>query len=175
MNHGGCEFRTELEAKWAVFFDEMELDWAYLQPKENEYCPDFYLPQKDCYIEISEKTPTQQELNLYDDFAEKALKNDTTFRLIIGEIPRTTSDFGAFKTIKQQLKKPTSLTELNEIRDRIQGIQAFKLMKETNGVMLFGQWAHKPNLATKLFKSVWIMGNYKKVDAALIKARKARF
>lgn len=50
-------FRSRLEARWAVFFDAMGIDWKYedegfqLGPFGN-YLPDFYIPQFDCFIEV---------------------------------------------------------------------------------------------------------------------------
>jgi hypothetical protein len=172
----GCKFRSRLEARWAIFFDEMNFDWVYFLPKNDSYSPDFYLPERNSFIEISEQIPSQNDLNIYDDFAEKALKEKDSFRLIVGDIPRATSDFGATRhLVKDELKKPINQVELNQIRNKIKGIQAFKLMPEQNGILFFGNWAQRPQLATKLFKTVWVMGNHKKVDEALIKARKVRF
>lgn len=62
----GVKFRSRLEARWAVFFDEYGLKWEY-EPETFEislwdsvkeerykdwYCPDFYLPELEMYIEI---------------------------------------------------------------------------------------------------------------------------
>jgi hypothetical protein len=171
----GCKFRSRLEARWAIFFDEMNYDWVYLEPKNDEYTPDFYLPHKKSLIEINGQMPSQNDLNMYDEHAEKALEMGISFRLLLmSDIPRATSDFGAFQQIKRQLQKPTNQAELNEIRRKIKGIPAFKLMPEHNGVMFFGQFAEQ-QLGTKLFKTVWVMADHSKVDLALSKARKVRF
>lgn len=53
-------FRSRLEARWAVFFDEYGLEWEY-EPEtfklKNEilYAPDFYLPNLKCYAEVKPK------------------------------------------------------------------------------------------------------------------------
>lgn len=56
----GCRFRSRLEARWAVFFDEMGIDWEY-EPEGFEfihdgktvrYLPDFYLPNDRFYVEV---------------------------------------------------------------------------------------------------------------------------
>jgi hypothetical protein len=50
-------FRSRLEAKWAIFFDEMGIKWEY-EPEGFKldngivYVPDFYLPGLGVYIEI---------------------------------------------------------------------------------------------------------------------------
>jgi hypothetical protein len=53
----GIEFRSKLEARWAVFFDHYGMRWEYekqsFRLKNNTaYCPDFYLPELSCYIEV---------------------------------------------------------------------------------------------------------------------------
>lgn len=51
----GYRFRSRLEARWAVFFDECGLDWQYevegFELPSGRYLPDFYLP-KHGYVEI---------------------------------------------------------------------------------------------------------------------------
>lgn len=55
--YNGYKFRSRLEARWAVFFGNMKLEYEY----ESEgyeldsglrYLPDFYLPLLDVYVEI---------------------------------------------------------------------------------------------------------------------------
>lgn len=52
----GYRFRSRLEARWAVFFDAVGLDWEY--EKEgfdidgSWYLPDFYIPKRKYWIEI---------------------------------------------------------------------------------------------------------------------------
>lgn len=60
----GYRFRSRLEARWAVFFDSLNVKWEY-EPEgfkfeaskyygmeETFYLPDFYLPDFDLYVEI---------------------------------------------------------------------------------------------------------------------------
>lgn len=53
----GINFKSQLEARWAIYFDELGLEWVY-EPdtyKINEhlrYTPDFYLKKADLYVEI---------------------------------------------------------------------------------------------------------------------------
>jgi len=53
----GYLFRSRLEARWAVFFDELALKWEY-EPEGFDlgnagwYLPDFYLPNLGLYWEI---------------------------------------------------------------------------------------------------------------------------
>ena len=57
-HYNGYKFRSRLEARWAVFFDEAEIEYQY-EPEEFDingtwYLPDFYLPWYKCYVEIIE-------------------------------------------------------------------------------------------------------------------------
>jgi hypothetical protein len=56
----GYRFRSRLEARWAVFFDALGLEWEYEKEgydlgNAGWYLPDFWLPQQDCWIEIKPK------------------------------------------------------------------------------------------------------------------------
>jgi hypothetical protein len=69
----GHLFRSRLEARWAVFFDECEINWKYetegyetwtykqeehqgqsaeFVDKVYRYLPDFYLPEIECFVEV---------------------------------------------------------------------------------------------------------------------------
>lgn len=63
--YDGYKFRSRLEARWATFFNALDIPYAY----EHEgydlegvwYLPDFWLPSLDCWIEIKGKEPTEEE------------------------------------------------------------------------------------------------------------------
>jgi hypothetical protein len=87
-NYAGCRFRSRLEARWAVFFDVLQIKWQY-EPEGFEtefgwYLPDFkinnsldrdVLPQFSCF-----------SLSLHTDGRE-ALGTDWMFLEIKGAIP----------------------------------------------------------------------------------------
>lgn len=60
--YNGYHFRSRLEARWAVFFDAMEIKYHYeyqdfILPDGTRYLPDFYLPgyaamTDNCYCEV---------------------------------------------------------------------------------------------------------------------------
>lgn len=54
--YGNQQFRSRLEAKWAVFFDLVGAKWVYepdgFKTKLGNYLPDFYLPEHDCFVEV---------------------------------------------------------------------------------------------------------------------------
>jgi len=55
--YAGCRFRSRLEARWAVFFDRLNIPWEY-EPQGytlsngRNYLPDFFLPQCATWIEV---------------------------------------------------------------------------------------------------------------------------
>lgn len=62
----GHKFRSRLEARWAVYFDALNVKWLY----ENEgyelgngeaYLPDFYLPKYKIYLEVKPEEFSYQE------------------------------------------------------------------------------------------------------------------
>lgn len=59
--YAGCFFRSRLEARWAVFFNEMGIEWLYepegFQIDDNtRYLPDFYLPRLGRWAEVKGHT-----------------------------------------------------------------------------------------------------------------------
>lgn len=54
--YNGYRFRSRLEARWAVFFDKLDIPWQYeLEGFDLDsiwYLPDFYLTNLKCWIEI---------------------------------------------------------------------------------------------------------------------------
>ena len=62
----GYRFRSRLEARWAVFFDALGVQWDYeIEGFElgiaGRYLPDFYLPQIGTYVEIKPETGLSTE------------------------------------------------------------------------------------------------------------------
>lgn len=59
--YNGYLFRSRLEARWAVFFDAMGIEYEY-EPEGivlsdgSLYLPDFYLPDFKCYFEVKRKS-----------------------------------------------------------------------------------------------------------------------
>lgn len=56
--YAGHRFRSRLEARWAVFFDQLSVAWeyepqGYLVGKDKDpYLPDFWLPEQKIWIEV---------------------------------------------------------------------------------------------------------------------------
>lgn len=56
--YAGYRFRSRIEARWAVFFTRLGIDWHYepqgfkVGPAQLPYLPDFYLPTQALYVEV---------------------------------------------------------------------------------------------------------------------------
>lgn len=61
----GYKFRSRLKARWAVFFDALNIDYRYEIEKfdlDGLPClPDFWLPTQQYWIEIKDQEPTEEE------------------------------------------------------------------------------------------------------------------
>tara|TARA_R110002153_G_scaffold153334_1_gene305169 strand:- start:64 stop:687 length:624 start_codon:yes stop_codon:yes gene_type:complete len=63
----GYRFRSRLEARWAVLFDQLNIQWdyeleGYHLSDGTMYLPDFYLKDLNIFIEIKGKEANQKEL-----------------------------------------------------------------------------------------------------------------
>ena len=75
----GCKFRSRLEARWAVFFDAMDIRWEYepqgYETETGDYLPDFYLPDEDFWVEVKPDRPgAMEELKKAKSFVDKSLR-----------------------------------------------------------------------------------------------------
>lgn len=69
-NYNGYHFRSRLEARWAVFFEAMSIQYRYeyedfMLPGGTRYLPDFYFPQLGyggCFGEVKHQF-TEEEVN----------------------------------------------------------------------------------------------------------------
>jgi hypothetical protein len=57
----GYRFRSRLEARWAVFFDAIGIEWEYekegfTNDEGDYYLPDFYLPETKTWVEVKGDT-----------------------------------------------------------------------------------------------------------------------
>lgn len=65
--YGGCRFRSRTEARWAVYFDALNIRWEYekegFELPSGRYLPDFWLPGWQAWVEIKGTDPTEVERN----------------------------------------------------------------------------------------------------------------
>ncbi|QIG74362.1 endonuclease I protein [Rhizobium phage RHph_N65] len=56
----GYRFRSRLEARWAVFFATLGVEWTYeaegYELPSGWYLPDFFLPKHEIFVEVKPKT-----------------------------------------------------------------------------------------------------------------------
>lgn len=76
----GYRFRSRLEARWAVFFDALDIEWQYEPegfelPDGTRYLPDFYLPRFNggLWCEVKPKGDPAKKALAFSDEAGKAL------------------------------------------------------------------------------------------------------
>lgn len=76
-DYEGYRFRSRTEARWAVFFDALEIEWEY-EPegfhlgKHRRYLPDFLLPTigvNGTWLEVKGQDPTAAEERRCQDLA----------------------------------------------------------------------------------------------------------
>ena len=82
----GYRFRSRLEARWAVFFDALGIQWEY--EKEGYdlgelgwYLPDFWLPEFNQWVEV--KPPTTETAKSV--YLAGSFKNDWRYRFVRSE------------------------------------------------------------------------------------------
>jgi len=86
--YNGYKFRSRLEARWAVFFDEAGIIWEY--EKEGYdlgdgvyYLPDFWLPQLDIFVEVKGSRLSKADTIKVERLAEQSNKRVA----VVGSIP----------------------------------------------------------------------------------------
>lgn len=86
--YSGVLFRSRLEARWAILFDAMELQWYY-EPdcfelkSGKKYTPDFYISEYEVYVEIKPNRDVLSEsyhVNRFLEFEKPLL-------VLMGEYP----------------------------------------------------------------------------------------
>jgi hypothetical protein len=77
----GYRFRSRLEAKWAVYFDALGIEWEYEVEgfelgKLGRYLPDFWLPEFGVYAEVKPTTFTPEQVAKCEALKEACLLLD---------------------------------------------------------------------------------------------------
>jgi hypothetical protein len=70
----GYRFRSRLEARWAVFFDELGVEWeyekeGYVLSTGERYLPDFWMPGGHMWIEVKGESPSEKYLEMLRNFS----------------------------------------------------------------------------------------------------------
>lgn len=87
-SYNGYRFRSRLEARWAVFFRSVGLEYQY-EPEGFEmdnirYLPDFYLPSLDRWFEIKGKPLSIKEIQKCEEFCLRKDNYGIKFSILIG-------------------------------------------------------------------------------------------
>jgi hypothetical protein len=91
--YAGCHFRSRLEARWAVFFDQLDIPWEYepegFETPAGRYLPDFYLPEHARWVEVKGGSFTKRDRDRGAYFAEARWQLGEGYRVLQGDIPRS--------------------------------------------------------------------------------------
>ncbi|MGX1156187.1 hypothetical protein [Streptomyces albogriseolus] len=90
--YAGCRFRSRLEARWAVLFDALGIEWNYerqgFETQHGWYLPDFWLPEAKAWIEVKGGKSTRRDQLKCEEVAREEWKSGHRFRILVGDIPR---------------------------------------------------------------------------------------
>jgi len=84
--YNGYRFRSRLEARWAVFFDALGIEYEYepegfdLEPY-GYYLPDFHLTELDCWVEVKPEMPDLRQPGI--EAAEKCHRLAVTINEVV--------------------------------------------------------------------------------------------
>jgi hypothetical protein len=103
-HYAGCRFRSRLEARWAVFFDALGIEWEYemqgylVGPAQRPYLPDFFLPTSGTWIEVKGSEDEMDRGLIFQascDLPDRCTVRGPKF-LLLGPIPdvRRSCDLG---------------------------------------------------------------------------------
>lgn len=86
--YNGYRFRSRLEARWAIFFGAVGLDYQYevegFKMGDMEYLPDFYIPSIDRWFEIKGKPMSIEEIKKCEQFCYRTDNKNIKFSILIG-------------------------------------------------------------------------------------------
>lgn len=91
--YNGYRFRSRLEARWAIFFDALDVKYQY-EPEGFElsdgtyYLPDFYLPDLHLFVEVK-GVMGKEDIHKIEQFREDNAENalDGNCLWVVGDIP----------------------------------------------------------------------------------------
>ena len=89
--YAGYRFRSRLEARWAVFFDSLGLEWEY-EPEGIETDAGWYLPDF--------RVMTPQGKPIWYEVKPKGVKGDAKFQAFAKELVLKTKTFPRFRLLK---------------------------------------------------------------------------
>ena len=86
--YNGYLFRSRLEARWAIFFSAVGLDYEYemesFEMGDVRYLPDFYIPSLDRWFEIKGQPMTIADIKKCEQFCFRKDNEGIKFSVLIG-------------------------------------------------------------------------------------------
>lgn len=94
--YSGYRFRSRLEARWAVFFDAMGIEYqhepeGFILSNKQPYLPDFYLPTLGIYVEVK---PAHLNFISHPNDEEVTFGNEEKYGYFMHDI--TSAGYGAW-------------------------------------------------------------------------------
>lgn len=161
--YDGHRFRSRVEARWAVFFNTIGLEYEYeiegFEMGESRYLPDFYIPSLNRWFEVKGKPVTESELKKCEEFCRRLDNENIKFSILIGSPNICAVRVGEFFGIWEYVWEWPSKTYPDNYR-----LQAPKELIETE-------------YFSRFVKGLWVVpdATEEEVAIAAIAAGKARF
>ena len=99
----GYRFRSRLEARWAVFFSAIGLDYEYeiegFEMEDVRYLPDFYIPSLDRWFEVKGQPLSVEEIKKCEQFCCRKNNEKIKFSILIGAPALTQVDAGGISVL----------------------------------------------------------------------------
>lgn len=169
----GHRFRSRLEARWAVFLKDLEIEYeyeleGYKLPSGKCYLPDFYLPTMDCFVEV--KPIIDFDFNDFLKMVEFSHQSDRNLLVICG----TPSNETMFLINRFTICPIEEILDRNEDSTPPQGTTKYWIYQDPDAVIKFGlspltgnRWSLR-YIGSPVFRE-W------KIDKAIDRAKAARF
>ena len=193
--YNGYKFRSRLEARWAVFFDSLGIEYQY-EPDgfvgldDIKYLPDFYLTKAHVYVEVK---GTDEALKKDARKITAAIDFDatpiSTGIIIVGDIPNPDKiSWGNIPMFNYLYCKKGIVSEYAAFTDSV--FQPMKVARGNDDILIhlfsydedfsdyFGEDGALPNNVS--VNCIWSKENmlsrrFENLKAAYTKARQARF
>ena len=148
-HYKGCRFRSRLEARWAVFFDALGIEWQYEPEGYNingiMYLPDFWLPYIECFAEVKPAGLSEDEIDKVNALALESGKKcillvgvPENTKYLVAEPHSTLKEFGTLDSLNAMMTDPDNYIITNSDKTRC-------LFYSEGGMLLLRQAAGKDN------------------------------
>ena len=180
--YNGYKFRSRLEARWAVFFDALNIEYEY-EPEGYDlgeagwYLPDFWIPRLGCWVEIKGQEPSDGEVH---KIVELAMQSQKPAVIFIGSISTSAQGLGIGPDVGTDIgwvewRQCVTCHRVSLIGDwGLRDCFCSTRFKEAARMDLAGLVGDMEEFE-KFCRAMWWSAYTQDVDAALLKARQARF